>query len=117
MFYQIQTLEKAASNFLPWHERVYKPEEVKFILNKPLPETPLASNVQERFNTVVIPKTFEELVEGIRNFNVYEDDTWVICFPRSGSNWTQEAVWQICNGVDTDIKGKEKLKDRFPLLE
>lgn len=117
MFYHIQTLDKAASNFLPWNELVFKPDQVKFILHPPLHKTPLPADVQEKFNSVVVPKKFEEFIEGIRNLKVYEDDVWVLAFPRTGSNWTQEAVWQICNGVDTDNKGTDRLKDRFPVIE
>jgi len=48
---------------------------------------------------------------------VYPDDVWVISYPRCGTNWTMETVWQICNDVDIEDKGKALLSIRFPLLE
>lgn len=117
MFYHIKTLDKSVSNFIPWNEIVYKDDQVKFNLDLSLHKTPLPTNVQEKFGSVVLPKKFENFIEGIRNLKVYEDDTWVLAFPRSGSNWTQEAVWQISNGFDVDNKGKHRLKDRFPVIE
>lgn len=117
MFYHIKTLEKAASNFSPWTETAFKANEVKFTLNEPLHKTPLPSKIQEKFNSVVIHQKFETFIEGIHNLKVYEDDVWVISFPRCGSNWTQEAVWQICNGLDFDDQGKVSLRQRFPVIE
>lgn len=117
MLYHIKTLDKTASNFLSWNETLRKPDQVKFILDPPLHKTPLPSNVQENFNSIVMPKNFEDIIEGIQNMKVYEDDIWVLAFPRSGSNWSQEAIWQICNGVDVTDQGKVPLKNRFPIIE
>uniref|UniRef100_A0A336MDZ2 CSON010573 protein n=1 Tax=Culicoides sonorensis TaxID=179676 RepID=A0A336MDZ2_CULSO len=117
MKYQVQTLNKEVSNFIPWNEFIYREDQVKFVLND-LHKTPLPANVQAKFNSVVVPKSFENFINGIHNLKVYEDDTWVISFPRCGSNWAQEAVWQICNNVDLNNKSANiSLKERFPVVE
>ncbi|KAF2893634.1 hypothetical protein ILUMI_12535 [Ignelater luminosus] len=54
--------------------------------------------------------------EEIKNFEVYDDDVWVISYPKAGATWTQEMVWMIAN--DLDFEGaKRPLKERFPFLE
>ena len=46
-----------------------------------------------------------------------KSDIWVVTFPKSGTTWMQELVWQVVNNCDFE-KGKEKtLDDRFPCLE
>ena len=47
---------------------------------------------------------------------VRENDIWVVTFPKCGTTWTQEMVWQIANNVDID-GGKKMLEERFPYLE
>ena len=33
-----------------------------------------------------------------------ESDIWVITYPKCGTTWTQEMVWQIANDVDIKVK-------------
>ncbi|XP_071557247.1 luciferin sulfotransferase-like [Temnothorax nylanderi] len=52
----------------------------------------------------------------IRDMPVYEDDIWMISFPRTGSNWVQEMTW--CIGHDFDYeKARTIILKRSPLLE
>ncbi|XP_063703584.1 sulfotransferase 1A1-like [Culicoides brevitarsis] len=118
MSYEIQTLDSAVSNFASLAPgKKIKPDEVKFILKDPLPSTPLPAEVQKKFNSVVVPEKFQHSLDEIRNLEVYEDDVWVLAFPRTGSNWTQEAVWQVCKEVDVENEGRETLQTRFPVIE
>ena len=48
--------------------------------------------------------------------SVRPDDVWVVTYPKCGTTWTQEMVWQIAHGVDLE-GGKKWLNDRFPFLE
>ena len=43
-------------------------------------------------------------------------DIWVVTYPKCGTTWTQEMVWQIANNVDLE-GGKKMLDERFPYLE
>lgn len=65
---------------------------------------------------VALYKTMLEYLEEIENLEVYEDDTWVLTYPKCGTTWIQEAVWQICNGVTLNASGLD-LNDKFPFLE
>eukprot|EP00092_Neocalanus_flemingeri_P035044 GFUD01038132.1.p1 GENE.GFUD01038132.1~~GFUD01038132.1.p1 ORF type:complete len:350 (-),score=91.30 GFUD01038132.1:64-1113(-) len=48
--------------------------------------------------------------------SVRPSDAWVVTYPKCGTTWMQELVWQVANKVD--IKGgKADLNDRFPFLE
>ena len=44
------------------------------------------------------------------------EDVWVVSYPKCGTTWTQEMVWQIANNVDME-RGKALLTSRFPFLE
>ncbi|XP_055691164.1 luciferin sulfotransferase-like [Lutzomyia longipalpis] len=63
-----------------------------------------------------LPVYYQDMAEKIENFVVRPDDVWVITYPKCGTTWTQEMVWQICNNLDYE-GGKEKLSIRFPYLE
>lgn len=64
----------------------------------------------------VLTPRYSNFAEKIRNFKINSDDTWVLSYPKTGTTWTQEMVWLICNNLD--YKGAEILVDiRFPFLE
>ncbi|XP_068704974.1 sulfotransferase 1B1-like [Montipora foliosa] len=50
----------------------------------------------------------------ISNFQTKSDDVFVVSYPKSGTTWVQEIVWQICNGGEVS---EEKIGRRFPYLE
>lgn len=60
---------------------------------------------------------FKPHYEEVKNMEIYEDDIWVISFPKSGTTWTQEMTWLIGNNLDFETAKKRNLYDRFPLLE
>jgi hypothetical protein len=56
-------------------------------------------------------------LEQIQNFKVYEDDIWVISYPKCGTTWTQEMVWMLNNDLNYKKAAEIKLVDRFPFME
>ncbi|XP_055854126.1 sulfotransferase 1E1 [Episyrphus balteatus] len=65
---------------------------------------------------VMLPRKYEKIAESIRNLTVYEDDIWLVSYPRTGSTWAQEMIWLLANKLD--FKGaKEMLQTRCPLIE
>ena len=44
------------------------------------------------------------------------DDVFICTYPKVGTTWTQEMVWQILNGFDVET-GKMPLLARSPFLE
>jgi len=66
-------------------------------------------------NWTMLPTT-AKLVPTIMDMEVRDDDVWVVTYPKCGTTWTQEMVWQIANKVDLE-GGKVDLFQRFPFLE
>ena len=48
---------------------------------------------------------------------VFEEDIWISSFPKCGTTWTQEMVWNIVNDLDFDRAKSEKLDRRIPFFE
>lgn len=68
----------------------------------------------ERFVLFTGYKKFSDI---IYNFQARSDDVFVCTHPRSGTTWTQEMVWLICNDLDYETARGEVLNKRFPYLE
>ncbi|KAL5281000.1 hypothetical protein ACFFRR_004798 [Megaselia abdita] len=58
-----------------------------------------------------------EKLDRIYEFNVREDDTWIITNPRCGTTWTQEMVWLLLNNLNYDKARNVNLEERSPYLE
>ncbi|XP_033205932.1 sulfotransferase 2 [Bombus vancouverensis nearcticus] len=64
----------------------------------------------------LLPPQFVFHGVNIRDMEIYDDDVWMISYPRTGSHWAQEMVWCIANNFD--YKSAETLfLLRNPLLE
>lgn len=69
-------------------------------------------------NVCVLDQTYaNHAAELIKKFEVYEDDVWVVSFPKCGTTWTQEMVWLINNDLNYATAKSQTLKSRFPYLE
>ena len=56
-------------------------------------------------NGISVPQFFSRswVEEGMKNMALCPDDIWVVCYPKSGSTWTQQIVKLILNnGKETD---------------
>ena len=60
-------------------------------------------------------KRFLDHADLIYNMKVREDDVWVVTYPKCGTTWTQEIVWNIVNGVQVE-RIKEPLTERSPFI-
>ncbi len=63
-----------------------------------------------------MPKKFSDAAETIYNMKVRPDDIWVITYPKSGTTWMLELVWQVANGVNLG-KDLPDRHERTPFLE
>lgn len=66
---------------------------------------------------LLMPRSCMEYAERIYNFKARPDDVYTCTFPRSGTTWTQEMIWLICNDLDYEGALKEPLNERFPYFE
>ncbi|CAG9801248.1 unnamed protein product [Chironomus riparius] len=87
-------------------------------------ETPLIFDLQrislkdDPSKFCVMPKTFiDKGFERIKNMKVFEDDIWIVTFPKCGTTWAQEMIWMIGNDLDYETSAKTSLDERFPFLE
>merc|ERR1719334_2801250 len=65
----------------------------------------------------VLPRCFMEKEHKISQLAVREDDIWTSSFPKCGTTWTQEMVWNIVHGVDLTKAKASSLEERVPFLE
>ncbi|XP_032665688.1 luciferin sulfotransferase-like [Odontomachus brunneus] len=65
----------------------------------------------------LLPPQFVFNAQKIRNVKVYEDDIWMVSFPRTGSHWMQEMIWCIGNDFDYAKSRTLHFVERCPLLE
>ncbi|XP_071452345.1 luciferin sulfotransferase-like [Hetaerina americana] len=65
----------------------------------------------------MLPRGFLEIAARIREMEVRENDVWILSYPKSGTTWTQEMTWCICNDLDFESAKSTILPIRFPFLE
>ena len=63
-----------------------------------------------------VSRRFLDHAELVYNMEVREDDIWIVTYPKCGTTWTQEIVWNIVNGVQVD-RIKEPLFGRSPFID
>lgn len=51
------------------------------------------------FEACVLPKSFAVHANEFRDFLVRKEDIWVVSFPKSGTTWVQNIIWQLKNGL------------------
>ena len=67
---------------------------------------------------VLLPRLFvtDNWAERIRNFEVREDDIWILSYPKTGTTWTIELVWMLVNDLNLETADiPEHL--RCPIME
>ena len=47
-------------------------------------------------NGFLLKKRLSEHLEEIRNFELRDDDIWIVSHPKTGTTWTQEQTCQHC---------------------
>ena len=65
----------------------------------------------------IFPRSFLSYEKAIHDFEVRDDDIYVVTFPKCGTTWTQEMVWNICNGCDIEKAKSVPLVQRMPFIE
>ncbi len=81
MTYVVQTLDEASNCDIDSSHKHFK-----YILND-IPTQPMAKDVLSKFNSITMPRAYDQYIESIWNLNVFEDDTWVISYPKCGTTW------------------------------
>ena len=50
-----------------------------------------------------VTQRFQEHHHILTKIKVRQDDVWIVTFPKCGTTWTQELVWNIVNGVQAEF--------------
>jgi hypothetical protein len=58
----------------------------------------------------------QRIFEEIKNFRLEADDVLVVSFPKSGTTWIQEVIYQILGTKDGKMD-ERNIEERFPYLE
>lgn len=65
----------------------------------------------------ILPSTWSECADKLYNFDAHSSDIWISTFPRSGTTWTQEMMWLLCNDLNYEAAKASSLNQRFPFFE
>lgn len=65
----------------------------------------------------ILPTRYQQFAERIRNLSIYQDDVWIVTFPKAGTTWAQEMVWLIDHDLDYQRASSINLQDRSLFLE
>lgn len=75
------------------------------------------SDKSSKRSCVMIKKYMDLFAARIKSMKVYEDDVWVVTFPKCGTTWAQEMIWLINNDLNYKTAYDVNLNERFPFLE
>lgn len=71
----------------------------------------------ESSSKIVLIEKYKSIAKKIKEMDVYDDDIWVVSFPKSGTTWTMEMTWLLNNNLDYKMAKEVELSRRFPMLE
>lgn len=97
-------------------ENIDKRQKCKFLdisangANIPLPD----EDWQNRWCSLPVTEDSFRLVY---EFQVRDDDTFVVSFPKCGTTWIQEATWLLSNNLDFNTANQQSLGARSAFLE
>ncbi|XP_026469174.1 estrogen sulfotransferase-like [Ctenocephalides felis] len=95
----------------PCHSKMVNIEKHQAVYKK-------SNNISENNKPIcVLSSDYQPEEHRIRNLEVYEDDIWIVTYPRSGTTWTQELVWLINNNLDYETAKNKILKERYSFME
>lgn len=114
MTYNPATYEEIPNHPL-WSQQLYNPiKNYKIIKHLKQPSTPLGN---WNFEGCVLPEKYLTYADRYKNFQVREDDVWVVTFPKSGTTWAVEMTWLLMNNFDYETANSDRVVFRAPFLE
>eukprot|EP00096_Caligus_rogercresseyi_P000050 TRINITY_DN1013_c0_g1_i1.p1 TRINITY_DN1013_c0_g1~~TRINITY_DN1013_c0_g1_i1.p1 ORF type:complete len:321 (-),score=77.20 TRINITY_DN1013_c0_g1_i1:416-1378(-) len=63
-----------------------------------------------------MPKRFLEIQDEVRGLEIREDDLFIVSYPKAGTTWSQEMVWQLREGMNLE-GGRVAIPKRVPFIE
>lgn len=51
-------------------------------------------------NGCILPQSYRDIAEEVKNLKIRDDDVFLCSFPRTGSTWLQEILWLLGNDLN-----------------
>lgn len=64
-----------------------------------------------KYTSCFLPRKYIDFAERYYNFEVREDDVWVVTFPKSGTTWVQNVVNQLQNSTENIVSPLDMYMD------
>ena len=95
---------------LAWKELTEEEKEwkAKFFVDKPKAE------VVRYDNGSLVRRNFAIQMDIFHNFELRDDDIFIMSHPKTGSTWTQELVWMMVNDLDVEKSNNIKKVEKSP---
>jgi Sulfotransferase domain len=71
----------------------------------------------KNFPPCSVPKQFLDVLDKVKDFQVFDDDVFLTGYPRSGTTIAAEMLWLIANNFDFEKATSLVTDDRVPGLE
>ena len=83
--------------------------------------TPVSMKGQSYIRTipghVTVPAAFEKFKHRFKNWQVRQDDVYVLTFIKNGTTWSQELVWLLQNNCHFQKAKTVPIDERFPFMD
>lgn len=66
---------------------------------------------------ICLSSRYERVAQTIKQMEVRPDDVWIVTYPKSGTTWTQELIWLVCNELDFQKAQDVPQDTRFPFID
>ncbi|XP_055914030.1 sulfotransferase 1 family member D1-like [Eupeodes corollae] len=109
--FQIKELHNSAADNLK------NKEGIGLINLYPLDKIPVTIPKSWTFKPTCMPVHYQIRAEDYANFEVREDDIWIITYPKCGTTWTQEMTWMLMNDLNFDKSNSIDLLQRSIFFE
>lgn len=53
-----------------------------------------------KYHWAFLPRKYEEWAQRLQNFDIRENDIWITGFPKTGTTWLRNIIWQLKNNLD-----------------
>lgn len=77
----------------------------------------LVSYKESSARPVSLPEFYVDHLECIKDFEVRDDDIWIITYPKTGTTFASEMIWMLVADMDYDQSAKVKLVSRLTHIE
>ncbi|XP_055913382.1 sulfotransferase 1B1-like [Eupeodes corollae] len=83
----------------------------------PLDNIPVELPESWTFKATCMPIEYKNKAEAFANFEVRQDDIWVVTYPKCGTTWTQEMTWMLAHDLNFKESNSVDIAERSIFFE